>query len=137
MRNFSKTILGILVFILLLGVTNVNAKKIIIEEDDNPDGIVIMSLGDVSYYIDVDEETQFGYVVRTMNGNDVVLGTCAVVVINAENPNGYVLCLENEDSLGTLTIVITNELTREGHIEILTGELTNLFEIDTEVVIEE
>ena len=137
MKNFSKTILGIFIFILILGMGNVNAKKIVIEEDENPDGIVIMSLGDVSYYIDVDEENQLGYVVRSMNGNDVVLGTCTVVVIDAQNPNGYVLCLENEDSLGTLTIEITNELTREGHIETLTGELANLFEINVEVVVEE
>ena len=59
------------------------------------------------YLINVDENN-IGYLERSINGNSVVLGTCEVIIIDVLNPEGYILCNDDNNSLGTITILINS-----------------------------
>ncbi|MDD3383703.1 MAG: hypothetical protein PHX46_02695 [Bacilli bacterium] len=121
---------------LFMATVEVQAAKIKIVRDENPDCVTVLSLFDEEYSIDVDEENEIGYVVYTSNGEDEILGTCTVIVINSQNPNGYVLCnSEVGSSRGTLTITIINELTGEGYVSSVTGDLGYLFGLNTEITL--
>ncbi len=114
-------------FIFTMGLTGikVSAKDIVIERDDNPDGVAPAALCE-NYYIDADEET--AYVVSKLNGQETVLGTCTVVVVDAENPNGYVLCSDqgSQNSYGEITIVLTNKAGNQGFVQSTSGALAQL-----------
>ena len=91
------------------------------------------------FYINIDEETGYGYVVSVTNNDEEVLGSCSVVVVNRDNPEGYTLCSEDSTmtSFGTMVIVITNEVENEGIIYSISGQLENLFDANDRVAIEE
>ena len=122
----------------MLGTVAVNAaNKIVFEDNDNPDYVTVLSLDNEMYTIEIDEETGIGYVIVSINGDEETLGTWTVVAIDSNNPNGNILCYDQNDSLGTMTIIITNENIGEGYISVLTGELSNLFNVNQMLTIEE
>lgn len=134
-----KKLLSGLTFMLMLLVAavsfvTVSARKIVIIKDDNPDGVAPYSITFNEYYISIEEEV--GYVVLTSDGESEVLGTCTVVIVNAENPNGYTLCSSIEsDNYGTLTIVVTEEASLTGYVSEVTGQLASIVELHQQIQI--
>ena len=118
---------------------SVNAARVNISKDPNLGGVQVLSLLDKECYINIDEETGYGYVVSVINNDEEVLGTCSVVVVNRDNPEGYTLCSEDTTmtSFGTMVIVINNEVENEGIIYSISGQLENLFDVNDKVAIEE
>jgi len=121
-----------------MATVEVQAAKITIVRDNNPERVTVLSLNDVEYSIEVDEETEIGYVVYTVNGVDEIIGTCEVIVIDAQNPSGYILCGDEvSSSCGSLTITITNELTGEGYISSISGDLGYVFVLNDIIILQE
>lgn len=143
MKAINKTFVGVILLALMCLITTsimtVSASSIVIVKDTNPSGVVGLSLGDENYSIAIDDETGYGYVVSTLNNNEEILGSCSVIVIDRENPNGYTLCSEDSSmtSYGTMVIVVTNEVNSEGVIHSISGQFNELFDINDKVVIEE
>ena len=86
------------------------------------------------YLINVDENN-IGYLERSINGNSVVLGTCEVIIIDVLNPEGYILCNDDNNSLGTITILINSNNEENGTIVNLNGEISTIISINEEVSI--
>ncbi len=94
------------------------------------------SLEDESYYVEINEETNVGYVVCSFNGEKEIVGTCTVIIINEENSNGYEVCTGQNDTLGIITIVITDEITSTGYVSDVTDELVGVFTVNEQVSFE-
>lgn len=143
MKTLKKTFVGVFLLVVMCLVTftsvSVNAARVNISKDPNLGGVQVLSLLDKECYINIDEETGYGYVVSVINNDEEVLGTCSVVVVNRDNPEGYTLCSEDTTitSFGTMVIVITNEVENEGIIYSISGQLENLFDVNDKVAIEE
>lgn len=140
MKIFKK-ILKIFCLVLLLFtlVNNINLSAIII--DINQEGGGSEENGDHTpyglvkdYLINVDGNN-IGYLERSINGNSVVLGTCEVIIIDVLNPEGYILCNDDNNSLGTITILINSNNRENGTIVNLNGEISTIISINEEVKI--
>lgn len=145
MKKRKFKILGIVVFVFLMmfliNTATVNAAKVAFvgDEDDNDTHVVLYSNNDRDYYIEVDEETDYGYVIMTTSRGETILGTCKVIVYTDEKPNGYELCsIDNQyDDLGVLKITITDENTLEGYVNETSGSLEDFVLDNSRIVIEE
>ena len=84
------------------------------------------------YLINVDENN-IGHLERRINGNNVVLGTCEVIIIDALNPEGYILCNDDNNSMGTITIQININDESKGTIVSMSGEIYTIISINEEV----
>ena len=140
MKIFKKMLkIFCLVLLLFTLANNINLSAIII--DINQEGGGSEENGDYTpyglvkdYLINVDENN-IGYLERSINGNSVVLGTCEVIIIDTLNPNGYVLCNDDNSSLGTITILINSNNEEKGTIVNLNGEISAIISINEEVSI--
>ena len=122
---------------LFMTTIEVQAAKITIVRDNNPEGVTVLSLFNEKYSIEIDDETEIGYVVYTVDGVDEIIGSCEVIVIDSQNPSGYVLCSDEIDrSCGSLTITITNELTGEGFVSSVSGDLGYVFCLNSNIKLE-
>lgn len=141
MFKFKKVFFAIATFVFMalisLSTVQFEAKKIIIEEDDNPDGVTDFVLGNREYFIEINEETGIGFVIYSSNNNDYVLGTCSVTVID-ENQNEYIECNSsaNFEVLGEITLIKLSD-DNEFYISSLTGEVSNIFTLNDVVRIVE
>lgn len=130
--------LFICLFFLFLTASSfvVSAKKVDIKEEDNPFGETVLTLGNREIFIEIDEETGFAYVCLESNGNIYILGTCEVVLVDSENPNGVVdgVPANDLDDYGTITI---SDSDNGLYISALDGEIVNYFEVNLKVVITE
>lgn len=141
MKIFKK-ILKIFCLVLLLFTlaNNINLSAIIIDIDQEGGGSE--ENGDYTpyglyrgYLINVDEETNVGYLERSINDKVTVLGTCEVIIIDVLNPEGYILCNDDNNSLGTITILINSNNEEKGTIVNLNGEISTIISINEEVSI--
>lgn len=136
-KNLFKLFAFVVMLMSLLSISSVvSASDIIIIRNPNPGGVTVLSLNQVVYHIETsDDDNPIGYLVRTTNGEDEVLGTCTVIVIDRFNPNGYVLCSDqgSNNSCGTLIINITNRITGEGYVKSVSGSLRNIFSRNTRI----
>ena len=127
-----------LVFMLALTLCtltiNLSAKTIVIEKDEDLDDNTGYVLNN-SYSIFINEDNNIGYLERNINGNSVVLGTCKVIIIDVSNPEGYILCNDDNNSLGTITILINSNNEEKGTIVNLNGEISSINFINEEVSI--
>ena len=109
------------------------------DEDENDSHVVLYSQGERSYFIEVDEESNFGYVIMSTNHGDVILGSCIVIVnVYAENVT-YSLC-ELDDSynnMGILEVTITNKTSRNGYVSYVDGLLEDVTMIGNSIVLNE
>ena len=141
MKIFKKTIkIFCLVLLLFTLANNINLSAIIIDINQEGDGSG--KDGDKNpyglcrdYSINVDEDNNIGYLERSINGNSVVLGTCEVIIIDVLNPEGYILCNDNNNSLGTITILINCNDETKGTIVNVIGEISTIISINEEVKI--
>lgn len=87
----------------------VGIKGITIIKDENPDGVSVLSIDNENYYIEIDEETNVGYVMQKLDNETIVLGTCEVsVIVGDKDPE--VLCVSAENSMWSLVIVTDNSV---------------------------
>ena len=136
-KKIFKIICLIILLFTLVNSINLSAITIVIDQDGdgsgkdgdkNPYGLV------KDYLINVDEDN-IGYLERSINGNSVVLGTCEVIIIDVLNPEGYILCHDDNNSLGTITILINSNNEENGTIVNLNGEISTIISINEEVSI--
>ena len=59
--------------------------------------------------IEIDEETNVGYVMQKLDNETIVLGTCEVSVIVGDK-DSEVLCVSAENSMWSLVIVTDNSV---------------------------
>lgn len=130
---FRLSALAIMLIPLLFANAVVSAADIVIIRNPNPGGVHVLSLEEINYHIETsNDENSLGYLVCNTNGVDETIGTCTVIVIEEQTPNGYILCNDEiSNSCGTLTITITNALTGEGYVSDVSGDLEYIFIINT------
>lgn len=131
MKKLFKTFLILIVVALCGSIVIVEAKGITIIRDDNPDGVSVLSIDNENYYIEIDEETNVGYVMQKLDNETIVLGTCKVsVIVGDKDPE--VLCVSTENSMGSLVIVTNSSVST---ISLSEGDISSIFTIDTKVII--
>ncbi len=131
MKKLFKAFLILIVVALCGSIVFVEAKGITIIRDDNPDGVSVLSIDNENYYIEIDEETNVGYVMQKLNNETIVLGTCEVsVIVGDKDPE--VLCVSAENSMGSLVIVTDIDVST---ISLSEGDISSIFTIDTKVII--
>lgn len=113
----------------MLGTVAVNAAKVILVKNDNPDYVTVLSLDNEVYTIEIDEETEIGYVVNTNDNSIIELGTCKVIVVDYDNRDVYVLCYDTEEnSLGEMVITISDGVSI---VTSLNGEIESIIDLQT------
>lgn len=121
---FIACVMMITLFTFLFSSAEVSAAKIIIITNPNPGGVHVLSLNEINYSIEVDEETEIGYVVYSINGMDEILGTCNVMITDITNNNTYNLCVSDDNELGSIVITV------DRNSQIITetsGEVSDIF----------
>lgn len=129
-RKFIFMFVVFFVVFTMLGTVAVNAaEKIVFKDNSNPDFESVLSLNNDEYTIEIDEETEIGYVVKANDNSIIELGTCKVTVVDYDNRDVYVLCYDiEENSLGEMVITISNGI---GTVTSISGEITNIIELNT------
>ena len=131
MKKLFKAFLILIVVALCGSIVVEEVKWIIIIRDDNPDGVSLLLIDNENYYIEIDEETNVGYVMQKLDNETIALGTCEVsVIVGDKNPEG--LCVSTENSMGSLVIVTNNSVST---ISLSEGDISSIFIIDTKVII--
>ncbi len=138
MKKFKRIFFGVVLLVVLciftIGTISVNAARMI-REDDNDLGVVLYSLNDKEYYVEIDEENNCGYVIEVKNGEENVIGTCSITVIFSDETNEVIEYTDvNTDTYGSIVIVITNNVSGEGYIQNVDGILENIFEEDEKII---
>lgn len=138
MKKFKRIFFGVVLLVVLciftIGTISVNAARMI-REDDNDLGVVLYSLNDKEYYVELDEENNCGYVIEVKNGEENVIGTCSITVIFSDETNEVIEYTDvNTDTYGSIVIVITNNVSGEGYIRNVDGILENIFEEDEKII---
>lgn len=134
MRNsLFKLLLVMFVFFGSAILLKVEAKKIEIERDDNPDEVEVLSLTNTEVSIVVDDSTNKGYVV-SKGENRTIIGTCSVIVEEGEN-DLTILCVddENYESYGVL-VLAHNANNNTIYVSLSSGRLIEYYDIDDVVI---
>ena len=130
MKKFKKLFFVILLFVVVcisaMGNVSVNAAKVVIKEEDNDLGVVLYSLNNNEYYIEINEVEGCGYVYEEKNGNITLLGTCSITIIIENDLTIYEDL--SVDSFGSIIIEISNSSCGEGYVLSVTGTLSEIFE---------
>ena len=130
MKKFKKLFFVILLFVVVcisaMGNVSVNAAKVVIKEEDNDLGVVLYSLNNNEYYIEINEVERCGYVYEEKNGNITLLGTCSITIIIENDLTIYEDL--SVDSFGSIIIEISNSSCGEGYVLSVTGTLSEIFE---------
>lgn len=78
MKQFKRIFYGVVLLVVLcifsIGIISVNAARMI-REDDNDLGVVLYSLNDKEYYVELDEENNCGYVneIKNVEENEKII----------------------------------------------------------------
>lgn len=133
MKKLFKFLVIVFMFVILLGTIEVNAAKITIVKDENPDRVTVLSLLDDNYYIEVNDENNIGYLYSEIRGYTELLGTVRVDIFDEFNDYSYTLCESNHCSIGSLIISIedNNLIIYEAY-----GDISNVFPVGTIVTFE-
>lgn len=115
-----------LVIILGAGFITVNAAGIIIFEDDNPDGVTVLTNDDEHYLIEVDDTTGIGYVIFVVDEERTTIGTVEVTIVET-GKEPETLCISGNNSLGSLVITIGENAV----ITSSTGTISGIFAVNT------
>ncbi len=133
-KRILKIFLLVLVFTLYIGTIKVNAARVTIVKDENPDRVDVLSLSNNEFYVSIDDETKIGYLTNCVRGNEEIIGTCEILVVDLNESTNYLLCSADENNVGTVVItIIENQQT----ITNVTGEISNIFYIGSSVIINE
>ena len=131
-----KTIkLFVVLFLVMLCCVNITvgaaSVKIVKNEGGNEEGSNTLALFNDEFYIEVDEDTNIGYLIHKNRGNDIVIGTCKVELINSITSDNSIICYSNSmNNLGSLIIVFDNE---SGVVVEAVGDIENIFCVGTYV----
>lgn len=133
MKKLFKFLVIVFMFVILLGTIEVNAAKITIVKDENPDRVNVLSLNDDNYFIVIDEQNNLCYVLLKLDiDNDEIVGTCKIIMVDELGMISEFGCIEN--SLGEITITLIDS--NEGYISQLTGEMSNYFDVNNYIIID-
>lgn len=129
-KRILKIFVLVLVFTLFIGTIKVNAARVTIVKDENPDRVDVLSLSNNEFYVSIDDETKIGYLINCVRGNEEIIGTCEIYVIDHVNDLNYTLCYDNENSVGSIIINIDEY---GSYISNTTGDISNIFYSGLEV----
>lgn len=132
MKKLFKFLVIVFMFVILLGTIEVNAAKITIVKDENPDRVNVLLDGENDYYIEIDENGNVGYLYNLVRGNSELVGTCDIVIYDITDHTYYTLCSSSYNSIGSL--VITNNQDSL-IISEATGDISNVFYVGAQVII--
>ncbi len=134
MKKAFKVLLSLLIMLIFtFSVNKVNAAQIEIERDDNPSGVTVFNARD-NYYVIITDDNGIGYVYYFNNSHEEIIGTCTVLILDNQNGNNYLLCTSSENALGSIEVTINDS---NQVITSATGEISNIFNCGTTVVISE
>lgn len=108
MKKIFKVIFITMIFVLLCGIIKIDAKTIKIHDhsggpEGGGGGVNTLTLFDSEYYIEIDDTTNIGYIVYVENGNEIILGTCEVILVD-NNSHEQFICYSADNNLGTIII---------------------------------
>ncbi len=132
-KKIFKILVIVLFLTLFLGTTEVNAARVTIVKDENPERVDVLSLSNDEFYVNIDDDTEIGYLIHCFRDVEELIGTCEIFVVDLNESTSYLLCAADENSLGTIVISIDDN---EQIITSVNGELSNIFYIGTNVVID-
>ena len=123
-------------FITIITSVTVDAARVNIVKDPNVEGVQILSLDNENYYVEIDEETGYGYIIWDNGFESKILGTCIIYLIN-ENNDQISLCIEdnNFSYFGIMSIKLTDEINNKGYIDYVNGKLSSIVDFGSEVII--
>lgn len=128
MKKLFKFLVIVFMFVILLGTIEVNAAKITIVKDDNPDRVSVLSILDKEIYLEINNENNSCYIYE----NSICLGQCDLIIIDM---NGHLTNFTSEqNSLGYVIIRLYDET--EGNIIDLSDSMENYLNIDQSVILE-
>ena len=133
-KRIFKIFVLVLVFTLFIGTIKVNAARVTIVKDENPDRVDVLSLINNEFYVSIDDETKIGYLTNCVRGNEEIIGTCEILVVDLNSSTDYLLCCADENNMGTVVITITEN---EQIVTNVTGEISSVFYLGSSVVINE
>lgn len=131
-----KTIkLFVVLFLFMLCCVNitVGAASVIIvkNEGGNEEGSNTLALFNDEFYIEVDEDTNIGYLIQKSRETEIVIGTCKVEIINNITNESSILCYSDcQNDLGFIVISCYND---DGTIISSYGDVSIIFEIGAKV----
>lgn len=133
MNKKNKTVLMLFVLIALFSMfctLKVNAARIVLEDNENPDYVTVLTINEDYYSIEIDEETGIGYFVRNYNNTYEVLGTCTVIKISRNNSEGEYICnsYEQDNYLGKIVINLTDNY---GIVTYVDGNISEFINVNT------
>lgn len=131
-KRILKIFVLVLVFTLFIGTIKVNAARVTIVKDENPDRVDVLSLSNNEFYVAIDDETQIGYLTNCVRGNEEIIGTCEILIVDLNNSTNYLLCNADENNVGTVVITITDN---EQIVTNVNGEISNVFYLGSSVII--
>ena len=130
MKKFKKLFFVILLFVVVsisaMGNVSVNAAKVVIKDEDNYLGVVLYTLNNNEYYIEINDVEGCGYVYEEKNGNITLLGICSITIIIENDLRIYEDLSVN--SFGSIIIEISSSSCGEGDVLSVTGTLSEIFE---------
>lgn len=131
-----KTIkLFVVLFLFMLCCVNITvgaaSVKIVKNEGGNEEGSNTLALFNDEFYIEVDEDTNIGYLIQKSRETEIVIGTCKVEIINNITNESSILCYSDcQNDLGFIIISCYNE---DGTIISSYGDVSIIFEIGAKV----
>lgn len=133
-KRILKIFVLVFVFALFIGTIKVNAARVTIVKDENPDRVDVLSLSNNEFYVSIEDETKIGYLTNCVRGNEEIIGTCEILVVDLNESTNYLLCSADENNVGTVVITITEN---EQIVTNVTGEISNVFYLGSTVIINE
>lgn len=117
-----------------------NGGGIIVLEDENQDEVGLHAVDTTTYFIEVIRgEDAIGRVYSKTSGEQQLLGTCTVILVDSLTNEQMVLCSDqgSSNSYGSITIVITDSLNHKGYVSSTTGNMHQVFALSTILVVTE
>lgn len=125
-----------MLFLVFCSAINVNASRAVIIKNENPEGVTVLTIDDELYYILTSEtDENYGYVVYSNNENEVIIGSCSIIVYSDENPSGYVYCNvdSNFEDLGVIEVNIIDNINNIGIVRYVSNSSNGIFTVGTKI----
>ena len=131
-----KTIkLFVVLFLFMLCCVNITvgaaSVKIVKNEGGNEEGSNTLALFNDEFYIEVDEDTNIGYLIQKSRETENIIGTCKVEIINNITNESSIICYSDcQNDLGIIVVSYYNDdwtiISSYGDISIIFGTGTKV-----------
>lgn len=133
MKKTIKLLLVLFLFMLCCVNITVGAAsvKIVKNEGGNEEGSNTLALFNDEFYIEVDEDTNIGYLIQKSRETENIIGTCKVEIINNITNESSIICYSDcQNDLGFIIIICNSDsgvvIDSFGDIEFIFSQGTNV-----------